>query len=77
MTKEGVVVIDARLFRTRERNRRDAMDRLIELIRRAAHRPKPRRKTQPTAASRRRRLAAKRRRSDTKRQRRPVPSDEE
>ena len=77
MTKDGVLILDARRFRTRERNRRDAMDRLIDLIRRAAHKPKPRRKTQPTAASRRRRLADKRRRSEAKRRRRAVAPDEE
>jgi ribosome-associated protein len=77
MTKDGVLIIDARRFRTRERNRRDAMDRLIDLIRRAADKPKPRRKTQPTAASKRRRLADKRRRSEAKRRRRPVAPDEE
>ncbi|MFA7098329.1 MAG: alternative ribosome rescue aminoacyl-tRNA hydrolase ArfB, partial [Gammaproteobacteria bacterium] len=48
MTGEGVLVIDARRFRTQERNRQDALERLAELIRRAAQRPKPRRKTKPT-----------------------------
>ena len=68
---EGVIIIDARRFRTQERNRADAMNRLIELIRRAARRPRPRRRTRPSLASKRRRLAAKRRRSETKRLRRP------
>jgi len=67
MTAEGTLIIDARRFRSQRRNRQDAMDRLAELIRRAAARPKVRRRTSPTAASRRRRLDAKHRRSDIKR----------
>jgi ribosome-associated protein len=66
-TGEGVIVIDARRFRTQERNRTDAIERLLELIREAAVAPKPRRPTRPTRASRERRLEGKRRRSDTKR----------
>ena len=67
MTAEGVVVIDARRFRTQAKNREDARERLAELIRAAAVRPKRRRKTRPTAASAERRMDSKRRRSDTKR----------
>ena len=77
MTADGVLIIDARRFRTQERNRRDAMDRLTALIRKAAERPKLRRRTTPTLASRQRRLAAKRLRSQTKRLRRAVPPSEE
>ena len=77
VTQEGVLIIDARRFRTQERNRQDAMDRLIELIRRAARKPIPRRRTRPTRASKERRLEAKRRRSETKQRRRPVPPSEE
>ena len=66
-TGEGLIVIDARRFRTQERNRADAIERLLELIRQAAVAPKPRRPTKPTRASRERRLEGKRRRSDTKR----------
>lgn len=72
ITEDGVLIIDARRFRTQERNRRDAIDRLIELIRGAAEKPKPRHKTRPTLASKRRQLEAKRRRGETKRMRRPV-----
>jgi len=75
-TAAGVVVIDARRFRTRQRNRRDALDRLIALIRQAARKPKPRVKTKPTAAARQKRLAAKRRRSEIKRLRGPAGGDE-
>ena len=72
-TQDGVLVIDARQSRTQERNRQDALERLLDLIRRAAQRPKRRRRTRPPAESRRRRLEAKRRRSEVKRLRRRVP----
>jgi ribosome-associated protein len=72
VNKEGVLLIDARRFRTQERNRQDAVERLIQWIRRAAERPKKRIKTKPTAGSRERRLEGKRQRSETKRLRRPV-----
>jgi ribosome-associated protein len=72
VTGEGVLIIDARRFRTQERNRQDAIERLVKLIRRAALPPKPRRKTTPTTASRKRRLEDKRQRGETKRLRRPV-----
>src|SRR5690606_18500578 len=66
LTDDGVLVISAQRFRTQERNRQDARDRLVELVRRAARPPTPRRPTRPTAASRRQRLEAKRRRGLTK-----------
>jgi ribosome-associated protein len=65
-TADGVLVIDARRFRSQERNRADAFDRLIALVRRAAQPPKARRPTRPTTASRHRRLDAKRRRAEVK-----------
>jgi len=73
MTKEGVVVITAERFRTRERNRADALERLLELIRRAAVTPKRRRPTRPTGASRERRLQSKARRGGIKRLRQARP----
>ena len=76
MTQEGVLIVEARRFRTQERNRQDAIDRLVELVRRAAHRPRLRRKTRPTLASKRRRLDGKRRRGERKRMRGSVPPDE-
>src|SRR6202008_336109 len=66
MTKEGVIVIHAQRFRTQERNRSDAIDRLLELLREALVRPKPRRATKPTFGSKQRRLEGKKRRSDIK-----------
>ncbi|HEY72974.1 MAG: aminoacyl-tRNA hydrolase [Chloroflexi bacterium] len=76
MTEDGMLIIEARQFRSQERNRRDAVDRLLELIRKAAEKPEVRRKTRPTRASRRRRLEAKRRRSEKKRLRRSLPPAE-
>jgi ribosome-associated protein len=67
MTADGVLIIDARRFRTQERNRADARDRLTELIRRAATPVAKRIPTRPTLASRTRRLEGKKRRSATKR----------
>jgi ribosome-associated protein len=61
LTKDGVLVVDAHQFRTQERNRRDALHRLAELVRQAAQKPKRRRKTKPSAASKQRRLESKRR----------------
>ena len=74
MTADGILIIKAQRYRTQERNREDAIDRLIALIRQAAHRPKQRRRTKPSAAARQKRLAAKRRRGEIKRRRRPVGS---
>jgi ribosome-associated protein len=70
MTKDGVLVLTAQRFRTQERNRADALERLAELIREAAKPPPPvRRATRPTLASRERRLQDKKTRSVVKRAR--------
>jgi ribosome-associated protein len=73
LTRQGVIVIAAQRHRTLERNRKDALDRLVELIRRAAVVPARRRATKPTASSRERRLQSKRKRALVKdlRQARP------
>lgn len=73
LTGDGVLVITAQRFRTQERNREDAVARLVELIRQATERPKPRRPTRPTLASKKRRLEAKGRRSDIKKVRSAKP----
>jgi ribosome-associated protein len=73
LTGEGVIVITAQRFRTQERNREDAVARLVELIRQATERPKPRRPTRPTLASKQRRLEAKGRRADIKKGRSGKP----
>jgi ribosome-associated protein len=66
LTKDGVLIITAQRHRTQERNRAEALERLVEMIRRAAVPPVPRRATAPTRASRRRRLESKARRSALK-----------
>lgn len=71
MTKDGVIVIHAQRFRTQERNRTDAIDRLVELLRKAMTPPVPRRPTKPTFGSKQRRLEGKKRRGDIKAKRRP------
>jgi len=76
ITEDGVLIIHAQRFRTQERNRQDAFDRLVKLIRKASERPKVRRKTRPTLQSKRRRLEAKHHRSEAKRMRRPASPSE-
>ena len=66
LTLDGVIVILAQTHRTQEANRREAVDRLLDLLRRAAVAPKRRRATRPTQASRERRLEGKARRSGVK-----------
>jgi ribosome-associated protein len=77
MTADGVLVITAQRHRTQAQNRDDARERLIELIRRAAVPPVPRRRTRPPASARRERLETKKRRSGLKRLRakRPAADD--
>jgi ribosome-associated protein len=76
MTKDGVIVIQAYRFRSQERNRADAIDRLEELLRRAMERPTPRRATKPTYGSKQRRLEGKKRRSDVKARRNTARFDD-
>lgn len=73
LTTDGVIVITAQRFRTQERNREDALQRLVDLIRQATEVPKPRRKTKPTLASKQRRLETKSRRSEIKKGRGSKP----
>ena len=76
LTRDGVLVIMAQRHRTQERNRQDALDRLIELIQRASVAPTPRRPTKPTRGSKERRLATKKNRSSIKSLRQEKPSNE-
>jgi ribosome-associated protein len=69
MTGEGELLIEARRYRTQEQNREEALDRLTALLRRAFEKPKTRRKTRPTAASKERRLKAKKQKGEIKRHR--------
>ncbi|HYZ61202.1 MAG TPA: alternative ribosome rescue aminoacyl-tRNA hydrolase ArfB [Acetobacteraceae bacterium] len=70
VTGDGVLVVTAQRFRSQERNRQDALDRVVALLQRAAERPVERRATKPTAASRRRRVEQKTQRGAVKRLRR-------
>ncbi len=73
ITQDGILIIEARQFRTQERNREEAVRRLIELIRRAEEKPKPRKKTRPSLASKERRIEGKKQRGKIKKMRRTVP----
>jgi ribosome-associated protein len=74
MSKDGVLVLVAQNHRTQERNRAEALERLVALIQEAAVKPKPRRPTKPTAASRERRVEGKKRRSGIKAMRSGKPT---
>jgi ribosome-associated protein len=66
VTNEDVLVLEARRFRTQEQNRDDAIQRFVELVRKATVKPKPRRKTKPTLASKEKRLRVKKERGEVK-----------
>jgi ribosome-associated protein len=76
LTRDGVLVIIAQRYRTQDRNRQDALDRLIGLVRRAGAPPTPRRPTKPSRAAKERRLQAKARRAITKERRRAQPDED-
>ncbi|MBI4228307.1 MAG: aminoacyl-tRNA hydrolase [Deltaproteobacteria bacterium] len=76
VTEEGVLIIEARRYRSQEKNRKEAFDRLVKWIVKATQKPKIRRKTKPTYESIRRRLESKRRRSQIKKLRRLVTDSE-
>lgn len=76
LTKDGVVVITAARFRSQERNREDALARLVALLREAARPPVPRKATRPSAGAKRRRLDDKTRRGAIKRLRRTKPAED-
>ena len=69
ITQDGILLIEARQFRTQERNREDAIERLVELIRQATQRPKPRKKTRPSRAAKERRIEGKKQRGKVKQMR--------
>ncbi len=70
---EGVILITAQRFRVQSRNRADALERLVELIREASHKPKPRKATRPSRAAKQRRLDSKKQRGEVKRTRSGKP----
>jgi len=69
VTTDGVLIIEAKKYRTQEQNREDAVARFYELIKRAEEKPKPRHKTKPTKASKEERLKGKKKRGEVKRNR--------
>jgi ribosome-associated protein len=69
MTSEGVLLIEAKRFRTQEQNREDAIQRFIALVRKALIKPKTRKKTKPTQAAKEERLKEKKRRGEIKKMR--------
>lgn len=73
VSREGTLVITANRFRSQEQNRRDAVERLVELVRAATHVPKPRKATRPSRAAKARRVESKRRRGEIKRARSSRP----
>ncbi len=74
VTQDGILIIEARQFRTQERNREDAIGRLTDLIRKATERPKPRKKTKPSKAAKERRIESKKLRGSVKKMRRAAPN---
>jgi ribosome-associated protein len=77
ITEGGLLIIEARRFRTQAANRKDALGRLIDLVRKAAEEPTVRHKTRPTQGSKERRLKAKHHRAETKQARRVTPGEDE
>lgn len=75
MTNEGILIIEAKRYRTQEQNRSDAIRRLIRLIQKALERPKKRIKTKPSRAAKEARLAEKKKRSSVKKSRKITPND--
>ena len=76
VSSEGILLIDARTSRSQSQNRAEALERLKSLILKALHKPKPRRKTKPTAASKEKRLRSKKIRGNLKRLRGNVKDDD-
>jgi ribosome-associated protein len=77
ITRDGILVIKAARYRTQDLNRKDAISRLSDLIKKATEVRKSRRKTRPTFASKQRRIEAKRLHSETKTQRKFIPKADE
>jgi len=75
MTDEGILIIEAKRYRTQEQNREDAIARLVALVQKALEKPKPRRKTRPSAAAQAERVDEKKRRGAIKQGRRIRPVD--
>ena len=75
LNSDGTIIIDARRFRSQERNKQDAINRLVELIKKSIEKPKPRIKTKPTKAAKLKRLDSKRKKGDLKKNRTAMKRD--
>ncbi|MDX9851191.1 MAG: alternative ribosome rescue aminoacyl-tRNA hydrolase ArfB [Anaerolineaceae bacterium] len=75
INKDGILLVHARQYRTQEQNRYDAQERLVEIIRLATMKPKPRRATRPSVSARAARLGSKKKRAEIKRLRRYNPDE--
>ena len=75
INKDGILMIHARQYRTQEQNRYDAQERLVEIIRQASEKPKPRKATRPSVTARAARLGSKKKHGEIKRLRRYNPDD--
>ncbi len=75
INKDGILLVHARQYRTQEQNRYDAQERLVEIIRQATIKPKPRRATRPSVSARAARLGSKKKRAEIKRLRRYNPDE--
>jgi ribosome-associated protein len=73
LTQEGVLMIEAKRYRTQEQNRLDAIKRLVTLIQKAVEEPKPRQKTRPSRAAKQARVEEKKKRGEVKKTRRQSP----
>lgn len=75
ITNDGILIIEAKRFRQQERNREDAVERLVALLQKASESPKPRKKTRPSKAAKRRRMDSKTKRGRRKQLRKPPSLD--
>ena len=75
LNSDGIIIIDARRFRSQERNKQDAIERLVALIKKSIEKPKPRKKTKPTKAAKLKRLDNKRKKGDLKKNRTVMKRD--
>lgn len=75
ISSDGILIIEAKRYRSQERNRQDAIDRFIKMVKAATEEPKPRKPTKPSAEAKRSRLENKRRRGEKKRLRKSIPDE--
>lgn len=76
ISSEGILIIEAKRYRSQERNRQDAIDRFIKMVKASTEKPKSRKPTKPSEESKRRRLEDKRRHAERKRLRKSIPDED-